>query len=401
MTDNTADRPGSELTRHDITVFLVDDQAMIGEAVRRMLAADPEIHFHFCSDPTQAVAKATEIRPTVILQDLVMPEIDGLTLVKFFRAHPATCNVPLIVLSTKEEPVVKAEAFALGANDYLVKLPDKIELIARVRYHSKAYINLLERNEAYDALLKSQKALATELAEAAAYVRATLPAPLTGDVRTDWRFIPSTALGGDVFGYHWMDDNHLAAYLLDVCGHGVGAALLSITVQNVIRSQSLPNTNFLIPRDVLQSLNETFPMEQHNGMFFTIWYGVFDKARRRLTYASGGHPPAILIMGDDRGTAQVVQLTSSGSIIGGLPGMSFEAREHDVGSHARLYVFSDGVYEVNMPDESIWTLDQFIKVLSAPPEPGMSDLDRVVTQIRKLSGSETFQDDFSLLEINL
>ena len=109
-----------------IRVLLIDDQAIIAEAVRRMLASETDILFHYCSDPTAAIRTATELEPTVILQDLVMPDIDGLLLVRFFRANPATRDVPLIVLSTREDPQVKAEAFALGASDYLVKLPDKI-----------------------------------------------------------------------------------------------------------------------------------------------------------------------------------------------------------------------------------------------------------------------------------
>ena len=121
------------LTKHKASVLLVDDQPMIGEVVRRMLAGEDDIVFHYCKDATQAVARATEIKPTVILQDLVMPDIDGLTLVKHFRENDATRETPMIVLSTKEEPKIKAEAFGLGANDYLVKLPDRLELLARVR----------------------------------------------------------------------------------------------------------------------------------------------------------------------------------------------------------------------------------------------------------------------------
>src|SRR5512143_1421743 len=158
LTETSApDRAGNAgtplLTAHKIKVLLVDDQAMIGEAVRRMLAADDDIKFHFCSDPTQALKMATDLSPTVILQDLVMPEVDGLTLVKFYCANPNTREIPLIVLSTCEETTTKAEAFGLGANDYLVKLPDKVELIARIRHHSAGYIAQLQRNEAYRALL--------------------------------------------------------------------------------------------------------------------------------------------------------------------------------------------------------------------------------------------------------
>jgi two-component system chemotaxis family response regulator WspR len=142
-----------------VRVLLVDDQAMVGEAVRRALMGQPGLDFHYCSDPVQAVEIAMKVKPTVILQDLVMPGVDGLTLVREYRANPAVKDVPIIVLSTKEEPAVKSQAFAAGANDYLVKLPDKIELIARIGYHSKAYQIQLQRDDAYRALGESQSQL--------------------------------------------------------------------------------------------------------------------------------------------------------------------------------------------------------------------------------------------------
>jgi signal transduction histidine kinase/HPt (histidine-containing phosphotransfer) domain-containing protein/BarA-like signal transduction histidine kinase len=140
-------------------VLLVDDQAMVCEAVRRALANESDIDFHYCADAGDAIAIANHIKPTVILQDLVMPGIDGLTLVSQFRANPGTKDIPIIVLSTNENPQVKGQAFAIGANDYLVKLPDRIELIARIRYHSKAYLNQLQRDAAYRALRESQQQL--------------------------------------------------------------------------------------------------------------------------------------------------------------------------------------------------------------------------------------------------
>ena len=282
------------LTQHKVVVLLVDDQPMIGEAVRRMLAGEADIDFHYNRDAAKALDEADRVKPTVILQDLVMPEIDGLTLVKKFRAHEPTRETPLIVLSTKEEPAVKAEAFALGANDYIVKLPDRLELLARIRYHSKGYIALLQRNEAYEALLESQHRLANEMKQAAHYVQSLLPDKLKkGDIRTDWRFIPSAELGGDSFGYHWLDDDHFAFYLLDVSGHGVGSALLSVSAMNALRSQALPQTDFRVPGQVLGALNNAFQMEQQNGLYFTIWYGVYHKPTRRIDYSGGGHPPAL------------------------------------------------------------------------------------------------------------
>jgi len=146
-------------------VFLVDDQALVAEAVRRALSIEEDISFHYCSDFLHASAQAHTLRPTVILQDLVMPGVDGISLVQEYRKDPVLCHVPVIVLSTKEDAQVKRAAFEAGANDYLVKLPDKIELIARIRYHSKAYLHRIQRDEAYRALQESQRQLAQRVQE--------------------------------------------------------------------------------------------------------------------------------------------------------------------------------------------------------------------------------------------
>jgi adenylate cyclase len=132
-----------------ITVLLIDDQTIIAEAVQQMLAAEMDICFHYCSNPLETLKVAQTCQPTVILQDLVMPQMDGLLLVRLLRSVDApTYQIPLIVLSSKEDPIIKAQAFEYGANDYLVKLPDRVELLARLRYHSRAYINQLKRQEA-------------------------------------------------------------------------------------------------------------------------------------------------------------------------------------------------------------------------------------------------------------
>jgi two-component system, chemotaxis family, response regulator WspR len=134
------------------TVLLVDDQPIVGETIRRMLADEPDITYHYCSDPGQALPLAAEVRPTVILQDLVMPDVDGLMLVRFFRKNPLTAAIPIIVLSSKEQALDKGRAFTEGASDYLVKIPDKIELLARIRLHSDRFCAERDRDEAYRAL---------------------------------------------------------------------------------------------------------------------------------------------------------------------------------------------------------------------------------------------------------
>lgn len=140
-------------------VLLVDDQVIVAEAVRRMLAGEADIDYYFCTDPSQALELADSVKPTVILQDLVMPDIDGISLVRTYRNHSATANVPIIVLSNKDEPTDKSEAFAAGASDYLVKLPDRIELVARIRAHSKSYRTQMDRDAAYQELSDLQKEL--------------------------------------------------------------------------------------------------------------------------------------------------------------------------------------------------------------------------------------------------
>ena len=150
-----------------IVILLVDDQPIIHVALRRLLESEQDVELHYCSDASQALATARRVRPTLVLQDLVMPDIEGFTLLKFYRREPATASVPVIVLSTREDAHDKSRAFADGASDYLVKLPDKVELVARVRAHSKSYVSQLQRDEAFrklEALTRELEARNAELA---------------------------------------------------------------------------------------------------------------------------------------------------------------------------------------------------------------------------------------------
>lgn len=192
-----------------IMVLLVDDQAMVGEAIRRALLNDPNIDFHYCERADEALAVAVTTRPTVILQDLVMPGVDGLVLVRQYRANPVTAHIPIIVLSTREDPEVKRDAFSAGVNDYLVKLPDTIEMIARIRYHSRAYNNMLQRDAAYQALRESQQQLQKSNFE---LQRLTNTDGLTG--------IANRRYFDDYLGAEWKrarrDQQELSLLLIDV-----------------------------------------------------------------------------------------------------------------------------------------------------------------------------------------
>ena len=244
--------------------------------------------------------------------------------------------------------------------------------------------------------MKSQKLLAAELAEAADYVRSLVPPPLDGPVKTSWQFLPCTQLGGDVFGYHWMDEDHFAVYLLDVCGHGVGAALLSVSVLNVLRTRGLADVDFRDPGAVLTGLNRTFPMEKQNNMFFTIWYGVYARKSHELMFATGGHPPAILL--DPASSGKPVQpLRTPGAIVGGMPESTYRSERCSIAPNSQLFVFSDGVYELARADGTTAQLEDLMAEL-ATPSTG-AKVEQVMRWACATHGSEKFEDDFSILEI--
>ena len=371
-------------------VLLVDDQAIIGEAVRRILAPHADVEYHFCQDPLKAIETAHVVSPTVILQDLVMPGKDGLDLVLEFRADERTREIPLIVLSSREEPVTKAEAFARGASDYLVKLPDPIEILARIRHHSRGYRALLERNAAYDAL-------ASELAQAADYVQSILPKPMQ-DARISARgaFIPSASLGGDFFGWWPLADGRIVVFLIDVCGHGVGPALLSVSVSNALMTGSM-GVDPAAPALVLERLNNAFPMTHHRGMYFTSWYGVIDLKAGTLTWAGGGHPPALLV----RASGAIEELASQGTPTGMIADMPYSEDSVRVMTGDRLLIYSDGIVELLLPDGTVGTHTEFRSFVAGDAIHAADPIERMLAHARDRQGGPNFADDVSIVEVTL
>jgi PAS domain S-box-containing protein len=244
-----------------------------------------------------------------------------------------------------------------------------------------------------ETLERTQLRLENELSEAAGYVRSLLPGPLTGSIETHWCYLPCSHLGGDGFGYHRLDPETLAVYLLDVSGHGVGSALLCISVLNVLRTHLLAGTDFHDPSAVLESLNRAFPMAQNNEKYFTIWYGVYREPSRELTYASGGHHGAVLVSDQRNGLC----LQSHGAVIGAMPDLKYPSARIKIPSPADLYLFSDGVYEIARPDGSWQSWEEFSRFLQENRPP----VERIVSRMREMHGVEEFEDDFSLLKVSL
>jgi sigma-B regulation protein RsbU (phosphoserine phosphatase) len=274
-----------------------------------------------------------------------------------------------------------------------------------------------QRIEYLDGMLASQRHLVRELEQAVSYVYSLLPEPLTTPVRTRWHFVPCSQLGGDCFGYFWIDRDHFAVYLLDVCGHGVGAALLSVSVANALRSQALPNTDFRDPARVLVGLNDAFLIEKQDGKYFTIWYGVYDRHAHRLDCASAGHPPALVLTGGggvagarpakpgalhqdadahDCSQVEAVELGANNLVIGVRRGESFKSASLQLGGRSRLYLFSDGAFEVEKPDGSMMRRKELLEFLIRAGGPCPED---VWNFVRDAAGSRPLRDDFSVLEV--
>jgi serine phosphatase RsbU (regulator of sigma subunit) len=243
-------------------------------------------------------------------------------------------------------------------------------------------------------LAQSQE-LTRDLEKARHYVQSLLPPPLAqGPVLTEWLVLPSAALGGDALGYHWLDDSSMAMYLVDVSGHGAGPAMHTVSVINVLRHQALPKTNFRQPAEVLANLNAIFQMDRHDDMYFTIWYGVYEPASRTLRYASGGHHPAFLLP-PGRDGAQPLQTYNLA--IGMAPDVAFKAEERIVEPGSSMYLFSDGVFEIETPEGEAWTLSDFLPYLLQERAAGVPEPKRLHAAVTAVSGRDTFDDDFSML----
>jgi sigma-B regulation protein RsbU (phosphoserine phosphatase) len=330
----------------------------------------------------------------LVLWDEQLPSLNGLDLLACLHYHPLLQNVPVILLSSTSEKTEIARCIKAGASDYFTKPFDPALLKARISSCLDRKM-LRDREQRLLAQIKGyQERISAELAEARSYLHSLLPQPLLEPVHADWRLIPSSELGGDGFGYHWIDDDHFVLYLLDVCGHGVGAALLSVAALNTFRSHTLNGVDFRRPADVLSAANSAFPMEHQNNRYFTLWYGVYQRSTRTLTYSTGGHPPAFLF---EPGSGCPKKLATRGMMIGALPGIRYAEQSCEVPPGSRLLLFCDGAYEISLPSGRVYTLDEFAAMLSLLPDTGPLDLDAIVEQIFQVRGSRELEDDLTLI----
>lgn len=242
--------------------------------------------------------------------------------------------------------------------------------------------------------------LMSELNTAARYVRAILPGDLDGPVQVDSRYVPSRELGGDIHDYRWIDDDHLIVYLLDVSGHGVGPSMVSVSVHNLLRSGSLPRETLLQPARVLTELNRLFPMEQHDGNYFTAWYGIYQASTRELRFASAGHPPALAFTVGSRDPV-TVRLHTPTMPIGVFDDTEYFTGSYTVPPDTELLLISDGVYELTQRDGRPWSLPNFVKLCTHLAGSAHWSLDELIAALLAISATGLFEDDCTVVRLRI
>lgn len=375
-------------------ILVVDDDTGNRETLCRRLERQGHTTAQ-AANGTEALARLRSEAFDLVLLDVIMPGIDGTATLREMKADRSLRALPVIMISALDELESVVRCIEAGAEDYLSKPFEPTLLRARIGA-SLEKKNLRDQEQHYLRTIEStQKRLSGELEEAANYVRSILPPPLTEQgLAIDWRFIPSTELGGDSFGYHRLDDEHYALYLLDVCGHGVGAALLSVAASNLLRTLNSGGTDYRDPAAVLALLNEAFPMERHNQMYFTIWYGVWHAPTRTLRHASGGHPPAFLLTPD----GSLEELREPGLVVGVMPGIHYNSATCTIPAGSRLFVMSDGTYEIRQP-EGMLDYEVF-KTFFRDHGRDTGFLDQLSTWVGELNGPGSLSDDFSIVQLD-
>ena len=368
------------------SILIVDDDLAIQSLLTRVLTGSGYNVF-VANDGEKGFQLAKKIKPALIISDWLMPKLTGLQLCSYIKETQELATTFFILLTSRVSVEDKVQGLDAGADDFLCKPIDLHELKARVR----AGLRLYKLNQ---DLHQQKQMLEIELAEAAQYVTSILPEPLVNSAFSiDVHFMPSRYLGGDSFDYFWLDSDHLVFYLLDVSGHGLRAALPSISVVNLLRSRSLNNVNYYEPSEVLTELNKIFQMTSRNDKYFTIWYGVYNLSRRELIYSSAGHPPAILFSG-----IQEQRLQTKSIPIGMFPNLTYKNNFCQIPEQSNLYLFSDGIYEFNLDNGVFLGLDNFITLLKKNQSQSKNNLDKILNQLCQYNLSQDFDDDISIMQ---
>lgn len=371
-----------------VKILIIDDDPITQLLLRRTLEKQG-YQVTIASNGQEGLSKAQQLCPALIICDWMMPLLDGIGVCQQLKSNPKLSATFFILLTSRSDLEDRIAGLNAGADEFLTKPIDMSELQARVR----AGLRLYHLNQ--DLQEQTQK-LEAELAEAAQYVRSILPAPLQSPIQIQSRFIPSSQLGGDCFDYYWLTPDILILYLLDVSGHGLGAALPSVSILNMLRSQAFPGINYQHPHEVLHALNQRFTMSPENPKYLTIWYGVYHHSRQELVYASAGHPPALLMSALEPG---VQPLKTPGLPLGMFAEFTYQSQSCNITPHQTLYIFSDGIYEIPHINHQLLGLEGFSQLLQQLHQTGTPTIETILDQVQECCEHQHFTDDLALMQV--
>jgi sigma-B regulation protein RsbU (phosphoserine phosphatase) len=345
---------------------------------------------------------------TFVISDLLMPNMDGFELCQRIRAAALPHYVYVILLTALHDKASLIKGMEAGADDFLSKPFNQNELQVRIRAGERVLQlekTLRQRNaELGEAYTRIQDDL-----EAAAQMQQSLlpsAAVTLSGIQFDWVFRPSAIVGGDIFNFFPLDEQHVAFYHLDVAGHGIPSAMLSVTLSKVLtpiaNQDSLlkhllpeaPHYVIVPPADVVTALNERFQSTADSLMYFTMIYGIIDTSAQQITLTQAGHPsPAYIPHG---GKARL--LGDGGFPVGMLPNVPYESFTMQLRRGDRLVIYSDGVTECMNPQRELYTEERFLRHLEhTAPRPLREVMEQLEEGLCQWKGDITFDDDVSVL----
>lgn len=388
------------------TILIVDDNADNRNLLRVILNKHHYTLFE-AENGLEAMAIATSKLPDLILLDIMMPIKDGYETCAELKREKTTQDIPVIFLSARDETSDKVKGLELGAADYITKPFNKAEVVARVKTHLKLYGLARSLVLANENLKNKQKKLDEDLAAAAQIQYSLIPStvPEIDHYSFAYRFEPSDLSGGDIFNIHRLDESNVVMYIVDVSGHGVPAAMVTVAVAQCLRphgrtiiKEEIDTTPFYkitTPLDVVCKLDEQFPIERFEK-FFTIVYLVLNTKTGEIRYSNAGHPFPIIV----RKSGQLEILETGGTVIGLGDVVPFEEGKAQIHPGDRLYLYTDGIVEFSDKDEEYFGEDRLYQELVRHRAISLDEsCDSLLDTLRVFGKGLKPQDDITLVAL--
>ncbi len=355
------------------------------------------------TDGQDGLTKALAAEPDLILLDIMMPGMDGYEVCETLKKEARTRDIPVIFLSALGESRDKIRGLEIGGADYITKPFDRGEALARVRTHLKISRLTREVMVANRELVDKQQRLDEDLQAAAGIQQSLLPKllPTTAAFDMAWKYIPSEAIGGDIFNVFPLDGDgeRLAFYMIDVSGHGVPSALVTVSVSQSLQPLSgriIKNKNNIAsPGEVLTALDQEYPIERFDK-YFTMVYGILDAGEGVLTYSSAGHPPPVHL--HERSPYDL--LDKGGPIIGLGGRVPFEEGAVSLTQGDKVILYTDGVSECQDAQGSFYGEQRFYQLLETmKKKPIAVMMEEIVKDIGTFLSGVKPRDDITILGI--